>query len=272
MTWARILSDMQIIDGLNANFIRTAHYPNHISTYIILDRLGLLAAVEVPMWQATEVEYEVQAERRIADQMWREMILSNRNRPSIIMWSSNNESREVEARATYIVRLLDDFRANYPDRRLVTQSAAADRGGPGDPSQSPLDVAGWTMYFGIFHGSTYYQGTADFLAAAHAAFPETPIINTEFGIWSAGDSNERRQAEVLTETLRALTDVSAWDAQGDFNPDGYIAGMTWWAAFDWYTAHTRLQTMGVYKMDRSRAKLSADLLREAYAVWNPLRH
>ena len=43
---------------------------------------------------------------------------------------------------------------NYADGRLITQSAAADSPGPEDPSQTVCDVAGWTMYFGIFHGGT----------------------------------------------------------------------------------------------------------------------
>lgn len=272
MTWERILSDMQMIEALNANFVRTAHYPNHMNTYIILDRLGLLAGVEIPLWQTTEVEFGVQEERRIADQMWREMILSQRNRPSIIFWSSNNESREVPVRSAYIERLLADFHENLEDNRIVMQSAAADRDGPRDASQEPLEVAGWTMYFGIFHGSTYYQGTADFLAAAHNAFPDKPIVNTEYGIWSlGGNSSNTRQREVFTETFKALTEVSAWDAEGQYNPEGYVAGITWWAAFDWYTEISKLQTMGLYEMDRTRAKPVAEMLREAYGVWNPLR-
>ena len=272
MTWDRILGDMQIIDSLNANFVRTAHYPNHMDTYIIMDRLGLLAAVEIPLWQTTEIEFDVQEQRLIADQMWREMILSQRNRPSIIFWSSNNESREVPVRTAYIERLLADFRDNMDDNRIVIQSAAADRDGPTDASQAPLEVAGWTMYFGIFHGATYYQGTADFLKAAHAAFPDMPIVNTEYGIWSlGGNSSYTRQKEVFTETFEALTEVSAWNAEGQYNPDGYVAGVTWWAAFDWYTAISKLQTMGLYEMDRTRTKPVVDLLREAYRVWNPLR-
>lgn len=271
MSWNRILGDLQLIDNLNANFVRTAHYPNHADTYILLDRLGLLAAVEISMWQTTDEGFKAQEERQIADQMWREMILSLRNRPSIIFWSSNNESREVAVRADYVNRLLADFHANFEDDRIVLQSAAADRDGPTDASQVPLDVAGWTMYFGIFHGSTYYQGTADFLSAAHSAFPDKPILNTEYGIWSlGGNSSNTRQKEVFSETFRALTEVSAWDEAGQYNPEGYVAGVTWWAAFDWYTAISKLQTMGLYEMDRTRAKPVAELLREAYAVWNPL--
>lgn len=269
-SWDRIVADMQHIQSLNANFVRTAHYPNHIYTYMVMDRLGLLAAVEIPMWQATAQEYQAQAERLIADQMWREMILSNRSRPSIILWSSNNESREIPERTAYIERLQNDYRTLYDDGRLVMQSAAADSDGPADSSQTTLDVAAWTMYFGIFHGSTYYQGTADFLAAAHAAFPDKPIINTEFGIWSEGNARgEATQVEVFTETYRALSEVSAWDADGEYNPDGFVAGVTWWTMYDWYTAISGLQTMGLYEMDRTTVKPVAELVSGAYGELSP---
>lgn len=268
-TWERIVSDFRIIQGLNVNFVRTAHYPNHIYTYILLDRLGLMAAVEIPVWQATEREYQAQEQRGIADQMWREMIFSNRNRPSILMWSSNNESREIPFRTAYINRLLDDFRANYPDGRLIIQSAAADATGADDSSHAPLDLAGWTMYFGIFHGSTYYAGTAKFLHDAHTAFPDKPILNTEYGIWSGGESSEADQVEVFNETFRALTEVAAWNADGQYNPDGFLAGLVWWTAFDWYTHHTKLQTMGLMTMDRQREKQVAGVLRAAYHRLRP---
>jgi beta-glucuronidase len=269
MTWDIIRSDLELIQTLNANFVRTAHYPNHIYTYLLTDRLGLLVMEEVPEWQTTAVEYDVQAERQIADQMWREMIFSNRNRPSIILWSTNNESREVLARTEYNDRLIDDFHANYDDGRLVIQSAAADAPGPQDRSQNSMDAAGWTMYFGIFHGSTYYEGTHQFLLAAHNLFPDKPIVNTEYGIWSVGGgSSFQRQVEVFDETFRALTEFTTRDVEGNWcEEDCFVAGITWWAAFDWYTAHTKLQSMGLYEMDRTTAKPVAERLRDAYAVW-----
>jgi len=267
-TWDKIRADLEQIRGLGANFLRTAHYPNHIYTYILSDRIGLITAVEIPLWQYTAVEFTAQEKRRIADQMWREMILSGSNRPSILLWSTNNESREVASRTAFIRRVVADYHANYPDGRLVTQSAAADRGGPADPSQAEVDVPGWTMYFGLFHGSTYYQGTADFLREAHAAYPDRPLLNTEYGIWSrGGGSSEKQQVEAFHETFRALTEVTARGPDGALNPDGYLAGIVWWTAFDWYTAHTRLQTMGLYDMDRKRAKPVAFLLQEAYRPW-----
>jgi beta-galactosidase len=271
MTWEIIRSDFELIQTLNANFVRTAHYPNHIYTYLLTDRLGLLVAEEIPEWQTTAMEYNVQAERQIADQMWREMIFSNRNRPSIILWSTNNESREVPARTIYNDRLIDDYRMHYDDGRLVMQSAAADAPGPTDSSQASMDVAGWTTYFGIFHGSTYYEGTRQFLLDAHEAFPDKPIVNTEYGIWSlGGGSSFQRQVEVFDETFRALTDFTARDLGGNWREgeDGFVAGITWWTAFDWYTAHTKLQSMGLYEMDRTTIKPVGERLREAYVVWS----
>ena len=39
-SWEKIQADLILIQSLGANFVRTAHYPNHIYTYIISDRLG----------------------------------------------------------------------------------------------------------------------------------------------------------------------------------------------------------------------------------------
>ena len=264
-TWDKILADFQQIQSLGVNFVRTGHYPNHIYTYLVTDRLGLLSSVEIPLWQYRAEQYAAQQTRRIADQMWREMILSDSNRPSVILWSTNNESREVPARTAYIQRVVSDYRANYDDGRLVMQSAAADAPGPDDASQAVLDVAGWTMYFGIFHGSTYYDGTANFLQNAHAAYPDRPILNTEFGVWGTA------QRRVFSEMFRAFTEVSAWDEDGVYNPDGFLAGIVWWTAFDWYTAQTKVQSMGLYMMDRHLAKAVVELFQESYSPWAVLQ-
>src|SRR5690606_34637038 len=111
--------------------------------------LGLTAMGEIPLWQFETHHYQIQEERGISYQMWREMIFSNFNRPSIIMWSTQNESKDVSLRKKYNENLVHEVRSTYDDKRLITQSAAADQPGAHDDSMEPLDVAGWTMYFGI---------------------------------------------------------------------------------------------------------------------------
>jgi len=261
---AVILSDMQVVKGLNASFLRTAHYPNHPFTYSAADRVGLMVKEEIPLWwfdDAAAWTYQ-NALRKIHYQMWREMVFRDRNRPSIILWSTSNETKDVTNRTAYNLALNTELDSQYPDGRLVTQSAAADRPGPHDPSQANCDVAGWTMYFGVFHGGTYYEGTKQFLQNAHMYYPTKPVLNTEMGIWGEGPE----QIELFDSTFAALAEASQMNPDGSENPDGFVAGATWWTAFDWYThlAPRSYQYMGLIHMNRTTQKSSAARVREVY--------
>jgi beta-galactosidase len=255
-SWERIKSDFLKIADLKVNMVRTAHYPNHVYTFIMLDRLGLTAMSEIPLWQFETHHYEVQEQRGISYQMWREMVFSHYNRPSIIMWSTQNESKDVTLRKQYNEKLVSEVKGSYPDGRLITQSAAADQPGYHDESMEPLDVAGWTMYFGIFHGSTPYEGTRDFIEKAHQKWPEKPIINTEYGIWSNADNSFlEKQVEIYRDVQMALIEKATVSPQGHINEDGYIAAIDYWTAFDWYVNHNHFyQTMGMLRMDRETEK------------------
>lgn len=255
-SWEKLRNDFNTIFNLSVNFVRTAHYPNHIYTYILLDRLGLTAMVEIPLWQFEKKHYEAQEIRGISYQMWREMVFSNYNRPSIILWSTQNESKEVKLRKKYNEKLVRETKSLYPDGRLITQSAAADQPGFDDESMEPLDVAGWTMYFGIFHGSTPYEGTRNFIENAHRAWPNKPIINTEYGIWSNADNSFlEKQVYIYNAVQSALLEKATVAPRGYINDNGFIAAIDYWTVFDWYVNHNNFyQTMGMYHMDRIQSK------------------
>ncbi|WP_286171706.1 glycoside hydrolase family 2 protein [Gracilibacillus phocaeensis] len=255
-SWDRIKSDFLKIHELSVNMVRTAHYPNHIYTFIMLDRLGLTSMSEIPLWQFETHHYQIQEERKITYQMWREMVFSNFNRPSIIMWSTQNESTDVTLRKKYNENLVRELRNSYNDQRLITQSAAADQPGYYDESMEPLDVAGWTMYFGIFHGSTPYEGTRDFIEQAHQQWPDKPIINTEYGIWSNADKSFlEKQVKIYEDVQAALIEKATVTPEGFINKNGFISGIDYWTAFDWYVNHNQFyQTMGMYHMDRETKK------------------
>lgn len=264
--WERIRDDLRQIRQLHANMVRTGHYPNHVYTYLLLDRLGLLAMSEIPLWQLETEHFKVQEERKLPEQMWREMVFSQYNRPSVILWSTQNESRDVWHRLAYNRRLVREVRECYDDGRLITQSAAADQPGAYDPSMEPLDVAGWTMYFGIFHGGTFYEGTRKFLEEAHRAYPGKPILNTEFGHWTGErDQEEDKQLATYADTLRALMEKAALRPDGTVNPDGYVAGIDFWIMYNWYVNHNQwVNTFGIYHMDRQKAKSVARLIKNDY--------
>jgi beta-glucuronidase len=252
-------------------YFRTAHYPNHPYTYLILDRLGIAAEEEIPVWWFDESQPWIiqNSLRHIHQQMFREMVFKDFNRPSLILWSTCNECKEENNRKAFIKTINEDLDKNYPDGRLITESAASDRPGASDPTQAVCDVAGWTMYWGIFQGTSgqYYNGTLKFIYDAHAANPGKPILNTEFGWWSGETMwNLNGQITAFNETFRALAKAAPISSLGSYNPNGFIMGVTWWCIADWYTAQQAngYQSMGLYTLDRKKLKPVGTALKDAY--------
>ena len=268
-----IASDMDKVKSVNANLLRTAHYPNHPFTYLMMDRKGIAAIEEIPVWWFdTPLPWQIQNERRhIHEQMWREMIFRDYNRPSILLWSATNECKDVTNRKIFIDKIHTELDTQYPDGRLVTQSAATDRPGPEDASQYSVDVPGWTMYFGVFYGNDQYIDTKAFIEAAKAAHPNTPIIATEFGKWSSENhSGQGVQNGIFTGTFDAFAEHAARSKLGVLNPNGALAAATWWCIFDWYqhANPTGFQSMGIFQMDRTTPKQVADILKNRYSTYN----
>ena len=110
---ARILKN-----ELHCNAVRTSHYPQ--SQYFLdeCDRLGLLVFTELPGWQ--HIGDGAWKDRACA--MLREMLLQNRNHPSIILWGVRiNESvddDEFYTRTNQIAHALDPSRATSGVRYL----------------------------------------------------------------------------------------------------------------------------------------------------------
>ena len=95
ITPAQMERDVRLLKQFNFNAVRTAHYPNHPYWYELCDRYGLYVVDEAnlethglrdsipgsdPMWTAA-----------VVDRMTN-MVLRDRNHPSIILWSLGNES------------------------------------------------------------------------------------------------------------------------------------------------------------------------------------
>lgn len=264
-----IYTDLLKVKAVNATSLRTAHYPNHLQTYLLADRLGIAVIEEIPVWWVdTEEAWNIQNNvRHIHEQMFREMVFKDYNRPSIFLWSTTNECLDVPNRKIFIEKVNQDLKQNYNDGRFITQSAAADRPGSTDDSQNACDVMGWTMYFGVFHGSTYFAGTNTFLNNVKINLPGKPILDTEYGYWSSENgSSTQKQIDVFTNTFLAFTLHSAVTSAGTINPNGALMGCTWWCIFDWYSHQHPggYQSMGLFGMDRVTTKPVSNNLRVAY--------
>ncbi|MGL5356927.1 MAG: glycoside hydrolase family 2 protein [Cetobacterium sp.] len=265
-TWEKIVKDMKLIYDLRATLVRTGHYPNHLDTYKILDRLGLVSIVELPIWQHEKENFDDKNAQKLAKNMWRETTLNLENSPSIIMWSTQNESNAEQERILFNKELKEDISNNHPDNRLVTQSSAADRPGYFDKSMKFLDVAGWTMYFEIFYGKNAEQGTKEFLENANKVWPDKPIINTEYGIWSS--SGEDNQLDITERTLKAMLEYSSLTPEGEVKKEkGYLALVNYWSVFDWFCDHNEwIQTMGIYDLTREKDKKVLEVIKKYYGL------
>ncbi|MDD5270187.1 MAG: glycoside hydrolase family 2 TIM barrel-domain containing protein [Candidatus Omnitrophica bacterium] len=250
----RIIEDFRFIKEANANFVRTAHYPNGQQTYSIADRMGLLVWEEIPVFWFGGPEFMIQKNvRGIARQMWLEMIYRDYNRPSVIVWGTCNECSWQKERAEFIKDLRDNAQ-KVDGTRLVAQSASGSD--PTDPTQKECDIIGFTTYYGIFYGSSYYSDTKEALEKTRKAFPGKPVISTEYGIWSAyGDTpQEKVQIEVAKDTFAAFTELP------------YVTGAAWWTIADWHTMINEPQHMGLLTIDRKLQKPVYFQIQRQYAT------
>jgi len=271
----QIIEDIKIIKGVKANYLRSGHYPNHPFTYVAADRYGLMVMEEIPVWWFDgPKEWFIQNYSRLIHlQMFREMAFRDFNRPSIAMWSTSNECKEVAERAYFVQMVQSELDSQYPDGRLITQSAAADRPGPYDNSQTYSDVAGWTMYFGVFYnpyGLGIATGTRHFMVDAHDYFPTKPVVATEYGYWSGEDMSQfNNQVKIFDSTFAGFQSWLPMKKNGVYNSGGFIAGITWWCIFDWYShQHSAgFQSMGLMRMNRGVEKPVMAKLRSTYGAY-----
>lgn len=107
--------DAELVKELNGNAVRMSHYPPDPVFLDLADELGLYVINEFPGWQAN---YSTE----VGEPLIREMIVRDRNHPSIIFWANGNEGG-------WNSELDDDFsRWDPQDRPLLHTFAGFHRG------------------------------------------------------------------------------------------------------------------------------------------------
>ncbi len=201
--------DLGLFENLNANFLRTCHYPNDQRILDMCDERGIY------VWEESHSRQTPFNPPKFQEQILqntREMIAAHRNHPSIVIWGSLNEcdtrSRkgyEVHKEVLNLIRDLDDSRP-------VTYAANHKKE---DTCLGLADIVSLNFYVGWYELEAQECGEyfADFLQwldsdKSHGAQGK-PIILSEFGAGAIygcrnpqGDPwSEEGQAEVLNETL-----------------------------------------------------------------------
>jgi beta-glucuronidase len=225
-----------------ADLIRAGHTPANPLLLMLADRLGFAVWEEIPLYHFTPLTFGVTMDRGIPQQMLREMALRDMNHPSVLFHGLANESTGQAERTDALAALHDIDRA-IDGTRLTGQAAYGSQ--PADPTHAPLDVAGFTFYYGVFYGQSAAAGTEQALQIAHATNPNKPIVALEFGRWSDGPNGLSLQRKVFVDTYPVLA------RHTDTSPDGFVGIATWWALEDFHTMRPGIgiEHFGLYAPD-----------------------
>jgi beta-glucuronidase len=200
---------------LGCNFVRLAHYPHNEHMVRVAEELGLLVWSEVPVYwtiQWENPETYANAERQIT-----EMVMRDKNRAAVILWSVSNETPISEPRNAFLRKLIATVRGLDPTRLLT---AALERHYDGertqvvdDPLGADLDVLGVNEYVGWYDGLPAKCDTLEWKVVY-----EKPLVFSELG----GDAKaghygppeqrwtEEFQADLYEHQLAMLKRIRTW--------------------------------------------------------------
>ena len=234
-----ILILLEKANATNIQLIRADHHPGNPLLLMLADRLGYAIWEEIPLYHYTPDTFAIAMDRGIPQQMLAEMDLRDMNHPSVLFHGLANESTGGPEREQALATL-HNLDRSVDGTRLTGQAAYGNQ--PDDTTSSPLDVAGYTMYYGVFYQPDASTGTAQALQIAHKTFPRKPIVALEYGRWSDSRSDQQEQRRILVDTYAALAPELA------SNPSGYVAGAIWWTLDDYWTQRpgVRIEHFGLF--------------------------
>jgi beta-glucuronidase len=211
--------DLQQILLLGGNFVRLCHYPHDPSTLDLCDELGLLVMAEIPLywWNGLkEGEENCARKREAAKRQLTALIARDGSHPSVIFWSVSNETHENLPEVAAGNRELVELAQRLDPTRLAVHVSDHWHDAVRFDADDVICLNGYPAW-----GAKAWQGKPleplssaqtwwrQSLQRVRAAYPEKPILITEFGhpgLAGAADGtgSEAAQAEVIAAEGAAL--------------------------------------------------------------------
>lgn len=168
---------LQWAKELNCNYVRLAHYPHSEEMLRLADEMGLMVWAEVPVYWTISWDNPdtyANAGAQLAD-----MIVRDKNRASVVIWSVGNETPIGAPRNAFMGKLARTARG-LDDTRLVAAALEIHRSGADitvdDPLAQELDLVSFNEYAGW-----YWSSNADMLNYRFDIKVDKPVVITEFG-------------------------------------------------------------------------------------------
>lgn len=253
----KTISDLKELNGC---FLRLAHYPHTRRFAKIADELGVLLWEEIPVYWA--IDFDNPSTFADASNQLSELILRDRNRASVIIWSIGNENEDTDSRLSFMSRLAKRAR-EIDDSRLVSAACLVNTVNMRleDRLMDCLDIIGNNQYYG------WYEPNFDnLITILNNTQLSKPVIITEFGGGARygirGTKDTRWTEDYQAELYRKQYETML---KSDF-----IQGTTPWILYD-FRAVRRLNHFqegfnrkGLIDADRVHRKLAFDVVKNVY--------
>ena len=212
---------LQWAKDMNCNYVRLAHYPHNEEMIHLADEMGLLVWAEVPVYWT--ISWTNPGTYANAKQQLTDLIVRDKNRASVIVWSIGNETPLSDARLSFMSNLAETARA-LDDTRLVAAALEVHRDGNNiilnDPLGEKIDLVSFNEYAGWYWGGNPSEITKYNFDIRY----KKPVVITEFGGDALGgfhaDENTRWSEEyqealyknqiTLLSKIGALRGMTPW--------------------------------------------------------------
>jgi beta-glucuronidase len=207
---------------MNGNYLRLAHYPHDARFARIADEEGVLHWEEIPVYWA--IAFNNPATFTDAENQLTELILRDRNRASVILWSVGNENADTDSRLAFMSRLAQKAKA-LDGSRLVSAACLIkhDKLLIEDRLAAFLDVIGINEYYGWYDPD--FEKLPQILSNSN---PEKPVLICEFGA-----DARLGQRGTIDELWTEDKQKNVYEQQvATIKKCPYIAGITPWILYD----------------------------------------
>jgi len=189
------------IAEIGASVVRV-HYPMHPAMLEALDRRGILVWSQAPVYQIQNDRWELPSLRARAVGVNREVVLRDRNHPSIFAWSMANELQEPPigpGQAQFITDAAREIRKLDRTRLVAIDRVDRLNQEEGHPALRSVDALGINEYYGWYRGTLLpaneatTQDLGPRLDEVHRIYPDKALFVTEFGAESTREGPEEEK-------------------------------------------------------------------------------
>ena len=236
-----ITHDHDELKDLNCVFTRV-HWPQDKRVLDYCDRHGILMQTEVPAWgwesfDGMRAEPDTDIMENGLEQL-REMIARDRNHPSVVVWGLCNEVGGQHPPAHQFAKHMLEEAKRLDPNRLCSYASNSLNETPERDAAGLMDFIEGNEYFGTWVPGSL-EALAKHLDGLHAAFPDKPILISEYGYCACTpDRPEGDQHRV--EALRSH------DAM--FRSKEFLAGSIYFSYND-YRSHVGATGVGALRQN-----------------------